>query len=74
MGRAVSSIAESVSTATRVNNDILFSNIDSFGKAFERAQRHTEELSRINVNNAKTIANSTKDTATVFSNNREAYR
>ena len=72
--RAVSNIAENVSAATRINNDILFGNVDAFGNAFERAQRHTEELSRINVNNAKTIANSAKDTATVFSNNREAYR
>ena len=72
--RAVSNIAENVSAATRINNDILFGNIDAFGNAFERAQRHTEELSRINVNNAKTIANSARDTVTEFSTNREAYR
>jgi hypothetical protein len=72
--RAVSNIAENVSAATRINNDILFGNIDAFGNAFERAQRHTEELSRINVNNAKTIANTAKETAAEFSNNREAYR
>jgi len=72
--RAVSNVAENVSAATRINNDILFGNIDAFGNAFERAQRHTEELSRINVNNAKTIANSARDTVTEFSTNREAYR
>ncbi len=55
--RAVSNIAENVSAATRISNDMLFGNIDAFGNAFERAQRHTQELSRINVNNAKTIAN-----------------
>ena len=33
------------------------------GRAFERAKQHTEELSRINVNNAKTIANTAKETA-----------
>ena len=48
--------------ATRITNDILFGNIDAFGNAFERIQRHTEELSRINVNNAKTIANTAKET------------
>ena len=72
--RAVSNVAENVSAATRINNDILFGNIDAFGNAFERVQRQTEELSRINVNNAKTIANSARDTATEFSKNREVYR
>jgi len=70
--RSVSNIAENVSAATRINNDILFGNIDAFGNAFERVQRQTEELSRINVDNAKTIAN----TAAEFSANRqrEVYR
>jgi len=74
--RAVSNIAENVSAATRINNDILFGNIDAFGNAFERVQRQTEELSRINVNNAKSIANSAKETAAEFSANRqrEVYR
>ena len=53
--RAVSNVAENVSAATRINNDILFGNINAFGNAFERVQRQTEELSRINVNNAKAI-------------------
>ena len=57
--RAASNVAEKVSAVTRINNDILFGNIDAFGTAFERAQRHTEALSRINVNNA----NSASDTA-----------
>jgi hypothetical protein len=74
--RAVSNIAENVSAATRINNDILFGNIDAFGNAFERIQRQTEELSRINVNNAKTIANTARETAAEFSVNRqrEVYR
>jgi hypothetical protein len=72
--RAVSNIAENVSAATRINTDVLFGNIHAFGNAFERVQRHTEQLSRINVNNAKTIANTARDTAVEFSNNREVYR
>ena len=74
--RAVSNIAENVSAATRINNDILFENINAFGNAFKRAQRHTEELSRINVNNAKTIANTARETAAEFSasRQREVYR
>jgi hypothetical protein len=74
--RAVSNIAENVSAATRISNDMLFGNIDAFGNAFERVQRQTEELSRINVNNAKTIANTARETASEFSVNRqrEVYR
>ena len=69
--RAVSNVAENVSAATRINNDILFGNIDAFGNAFERVQRQTEELSRINVNNAKTIANTARETVSEFSVNRQ---
>ena len=74
--RTVSNVAENVSAVTRINNDILFGNIDAFGNAFERVQRQTEELSRINVNNAKTIANTARETASEFSVNRqkEVYR
>jgi hypothetical protein len=70
--RSVSNIAENISVATGINNDILFGNIDAMGRSFERAKKHTEELSRINVDNAKTIAN----TAAEFSANsqREVYR
>ena len=34
-------------------------------------KQHTEELSRINVNNAKTIANTAKEAAAEFSANRQ---
>ena len=59
--RSVSNIAENFSAATRINNDILFGNIDAMGRAFERAKQHTEELSRINADNAKTIANTASE-------------
>ena len=68
--RSVSNIAENISASTRISNDILFGNIEATGCAFERAQQHTQELSRINVNNAKTIANTAKETAE-FSANRQ---
>jgi hypothetical protein len=69
--RSVSNIAENISAATRISNDILFGNIDAMGRAFERAKQHTEELSRINVDNAKTIANTARETAAEFAVNRE---
>jgi hypothetical protein len=70
--RSVSNIAENISAATRINNDILFGNIDAIGRAFERAKQHTEELSRINVDNAKTIANTAAEFA--VNRQREVYR
>jgi hypothetical protein len=74
--RSISNIAENISAATRIGNDILFGNIDAMGRAFERAKQHTEELSRINVDNAKTIANTARETAAEFvvSREREVYR
>ncbi len=69
--RAVSNIAENLSAAARIWNDILFGNIEALGNAFERAQRHTKELSRINVDNAKTIANTARETAAELSVNRQ---
>ena len=69
--RSVNNIAENVSTSVRIGNDILFGNIEAFGNAFERAQRHTKELSRINVDNAKTIATTARETAAEFSVNRQ---
>jgi hypothetical protein len=69
--RSVSNIAENVSASVRIDNDILFGYIEAFGNAFERAQQHTKELSRINVDNAKTIANTAKETAAELSVNRQ---
>jgi hypothetical protein len=70
--RSVSNIAENTLAATRISNDILFGNIDSAGRAFERVKQQTEELSRINVNNAKTIANTAAEFA--VNRQREVYR
>ena len=70
--RSINNIAENVSASVRIGNDILFGNVQAFGNAFERAQRHTKELSRINVDNAKTIVNTAKETAAELSNNRQS--
>jgi hypothetical protein len=69
--RSVSNIAENVSASVRIGNNILFGYIEAFANAFERTQRHTKELSRINVDNAKTIANTAKETAAELLVNRQ---
>ena len=70
--RSVSNIAENISQSTRISNDILFGNIDAMGRAFERTKQHSEELARINVNNAKTIANTAAEFA--VNRQREVYK
>ena len=74
--RSVSNIVENISTTARINNDILFESIDAWRSAFERAQQHTQELSRINTNTAKAFENTARETAAEFSvsRQREVYR
>jgi hypothetical protein len=50
----------------------LFGNIDAMRGAFERAKQHAEELSRINVDNTKIIANTESEFA--VNRQREVYR
>jgi inorganic triphosphatase YgiF len=74
--RSVSNIVENISATARISNEILFGNIDAFRNAFERAQQHTQELSRINTNTARAFENTARETAAEFSVNRqrEVYR
>jgi hypothetical protein len=71
--RTVSSIADNIAASTRIINNIVFGNIDSFGNAFERAQQNTRELSRINVNTAKVFEDTARETAKTVSRKREEY-
>lgn len=61
--RTVSNIAENISASARIWNDMIFGNLEAFGIALERTQRHTKELSRIGVDTAKAIENTAKETA-----------
>ena len=75
--RSVSNIVENISTTARINNEILFGSIDAWRNAFERAQQHTQELSRININTARAFENTARETAAEFSvsnRQREVYR
>ena len=75
--RSVSNIVENFSATARINNEILFGSIDAWRNAFERAQQHTQELSRINTNTAKAFENTARETAAEFSlsnRQKEVYR
>ena len=74
--RSLSNIVENVSATARINNEILFGIIDAWRNAFERAQQHTQELSRINTNTARAFENTARETAAEFSvsRQREVYK
>ncbi len=75
--RSVSNFVENISATARINNEILFGSIDAWRSAFERAQQHTQELSRINTNTARAFKNAARETAAEFSvsnRQREVYR
>jgi phage-related tail protein len=65
--RTVSNIVENISATTRIYNEILFGSVDAWRNAFERAQQHTQELSRINTNAARAFENTARETAAEFS-------
>ena len=64
--RSVSNIVENMSATARINNEILFGSIDAWRNAFERAQQHTQELSRINTNTARAFENTARKTERSF--------
>ena len=75
--KSVSNIVENISATARINNEILFGSIDAWRNAFERAQQHTQELSRINTNTVKAFENTARETGAEFSvsnRQREVYR
>ena len=74
--RSVSIFVENISAIARINNEILFGSIDAWRNSFERAQQHTQELTRINTNTAKAIENTARETAAEFSvsRQREVYK
>ena len=75
--RSVSNFVENISATARINNEILFASIDAWKNAFERAQQHTQELSRININTARAFENTARETAGEFSvsnRQKEVYR
>ncbi len=74
--KSVSNIIENISATARINNEILFGSIDAWRNEFERAQQHTQELSRININTARAFENTARETAAEFSvsnRQREVY-
>ena len=57
--RMVSSFADNMNTAIRVANNIVFANMDTFRTSIQRARDNARELSRIRVNAARLLEQTT---------------
>jgi hypothetical protein len=61
--RIVSNIADNTVASTRLVNNAVFSNLDTFKTSMQNTRDNLKEASRIGVNTAKTYEQTSKDTA-----------
>jgi hypothetical protein len=59
--RAVSNFADNTLTATRIGNNAIVANIETFNTILQRRKEDAKELSRIGVNTARTFAQTSRD-------------
>ena len=64
--RAVSSVADNTIAITRLVNNTVFANLEAFRTLVQHGRDNAKELSRINVNFAKTFEQTSKDTTRNF--------
>jgi hypothetical protein len=65
--RAVSSFVDNTIAATRVANNTIFANMEAFKTSIQNARDNVKEFSRIGVNSARTLEQTSRDTTTHFS-------
>ncbi|HYT02185.1 MAG TPA: hypothetical protein VEL70_04690 [Candidatus Acidoferrum sp.] len=61
--RTVSNFADNVIATTRIANNAMFANMESFKTFLQREKEDVKEFSRIGVNTARTFAQTSKDVA-----------
>jgi hypothetical protein len=61
--RAMSNIAESALTATRIGNNAMIANMEAFNAIIQHRKDEAIELSKIGANTARTYAQTTRDIA-----------
>jgi hypothetical protein len=69
-GKVVSSFADSAVAATRVVNNTVFANLDSFNTSIQHTKDNVKELSRIGANTVKTLQQVSRDNIYPHDNNR----
>jgi vacuolar-type H+-ATPase subunit H len=65
--RIVSSFADNTIAATRLANNTIFANLEAFKTSVQTARDNVKEFSRIGVNAARTLEQTSRDTTTRFS-------
>jgi vacuolar-type H+-ATPase subunit H len=63
--RVVSSFADNAIAATRLLNNTIFANLEAFKTSVQNARDNAKEFSRIGVNAARTLEQTSRDTARV---------
>jgi len=61
--RTVSNFADNVIATTRIANNAMFANMESFKTFLQREKEDVKEFSRIGVTTARTFAQTSKDVA-----------
>jgi hypothetical protein len=61
--RIVSSFADNTIAATKLVNNTMFANLEAFKTSVQNARDNVKEFSRIGVNAAKTLEQTSRDTA-----------
>jgi hypothetical protein len=63
--RLVSAFADSTIAVTKLVNNAVFANLEAFKTSVQTARDNVKEFSRIGVNAAKTLEQTSRDTARV---------
>jgi hypothetical protein len=62
----VNSIADNIIAATRLTNNMIFANMETFKNLIQQTKDNTKEFSRIGVNAAKTLEQTSRDVNTTL--------
>jgi hypothetical protein len=68
--RTVSTFADNVIATTRISNNAMFANMETFKTFIQREKEDIKEFSRMGVNSAKTFAQTSRDVAREQDHNR----
>src|SRR5919202_4540370 len=72
--RIVSSFADNTIAATKLVNNTIFANLEAFKSSVQNARDNVKEFSRIGVNTAKTLEQTSRDTARASGHDTSAAR
>ena len=72
--RIVSSFADNAIAATRLVNNTIFANLEAFKTSVQNARDNAKEFSRVGVNAARTLEQTSRDTARIAGHDNSSAR